>query len=80
MQKMKIANVAKKFESESFRDIWCLQCCPNGRVRNTKKAGHVRMYLQFCGLPKHVRAINVQYTIFIEETNAKDRGILNLFL
>lgn len=72
---MQEANVAKKFESAMFKDIWCLQCCPNGRVGKTKTAGEVRIYLQLCGLPINVRSIFVEYFIEFEETKAKDRGI-----
>lgn len=75
---MKQANVGKKFESQKFNDIWCLQCCPNGR--NSKSSGGLRLYLQLCSLPKGVGSIYIQYTIWCKEIKSEDKGIIIMFI
>ena len=70
---MKQANPGKRFESPMFNNIWCLQCCPNGR--NIKSKGQLRLYLQLCTLPKDTSSIQIKYEICCKETKAQDSGI-----
>eukprot|EP01083_Nonionella_stella_P198119 727699_1 len=69
---MKNANVGKKFESEIYDNIWCIQCCPNGR--NAKSQGQVRIYLQLCALPKNMASICIQYKITCSQIGIYSKG------